>query len=140
MTLECNFEQRCSNSRGISNVRDMAWSKCQGQLRGEMVHCRTGVRDVFNMSGNTSYQQLCLVDLQGYKYNCIPVRNVQPNSQLQVPFPGLLRSPSLCGSTEAVDDMLMTRAGSRFVESLQRSSVSLPVQSGCLLREPSKTR
>lgn len=41
-----------------------------------------------------------------------------------MPFPSALREPSEAGSTEATDEMLMTRPGSAFVESFARRSVS----------------
>ena len=45
--------------------------------------------------------------------------------QLHVPFPSALRGLSLEGSTEAVEEMLMTRAGSMLFESLIRRSERL---------------
>lgn len=45
--------------------------------------------------------------------------------QLQVPFPGELKAPSLRGATDAVDEMLIMRPGSRLSESFARSSESL---------------
>jgi hypothetical protein len=45
--------------------------------------------------------------------------------QLHVPFPSELRTPSLAGSTEAVEEMLMTRPGSKLFESLIRRSERL---------------
>jgi hypothetical protein len=48
-------------------------------------------------------------------------------SQLHVPFPSLLSAPSVLGSMEDVEEMLMTRAGSLLFESFLRRSVRLKV-------------
>jgi hypothetical protein len=47
--------------------------------------------------------------------------------QLHVPFPSALRAPSLEGSTEAVEEILMTRAGSMLFESLIKRSERLMI-------------
>lgn len=47
--------------------------------------------------------------------------------QLQVPLPSALRAPSLAGSTEAVEEMLITRPGSTLVESLASRSERLRI-------------
>ena len=49
------------------------------------------------------------------------------NVQLQVTLPSALRAPSLAGSTEAVEDMLITRPGSRLVESFASRSERLRI-------------
>ena len=47
------------------------------------------------------------------------------NVQLHVPLPSELSAPSQCGSTDAVEEMLITLAGLRLVEPFARRSERL---------------
>lgn len=103
----------------------MSGAEFQGQLSGQVVNWGIWL-SIAKIRGMKWFIPAALLGWSEIIYQIEVTHGEQNNClQLHVPLPSLLRRPSLLGSTEAVEEMLMTRAGSRLFESLARSSVSL---------------